>query len=338
MALLPFAYSKEIHKLVSVDEVSRGLLCNCICPSCGMLVVAKHGDVKEHHFSHASGADATCLYSYWVSMRDMARQILKEAQHLHIDMIQTHNIQKLPYPDKLPLIVIHSVEKKNNGFDMELTSSLGILDVYFVTPEEDHKGIMLDRVANMQRLVLEINLNSMSNESRHSKKEQLRKVLLESNRHKRLIAPKFVFKKKERKQDPKRQSNSSQREDEPLSIPRIKARMFNTDKIVRALNLDPRSLTFRQKSAIDSMYSFFTESEKLSLAPSSGQDYEIVYKEGVYQLVSYYGEFYYIADVDGIFVLYSFKDGEFVKIHSSRNYELLKWKLNKLREEEQLLF
>ena len=52
MSLIPFAYSIPFKKLVDVSDVSNGLSCMCLCPSCNMKLLARKGEINEHHFSH----------------------------------------------------------------------------------------------------------------------------------------------------------------------------------------------------------------------------------------------------------------------------------------------
>lgn len=44
-------------RLVSVEEVGRGKGCECCCPQCGEVLIARQGDVRIWHFAHASGGD-----------------------------------------------------------------------------------------------------------------------------------------------------------------------------------------------------------------------------------------------------------------------------------------
>lgn len=44
-------------RLVSVEEVARGKACECCCPQCGEVLIARQGDVRAWHFAHASGGD-----------------------------------------------------------------------------------------------------------------------------------------------------------------------------------------------------------------------------------------------------------------------------------------
>ena len=44
-------------RIVSVEEVSRGKACECCCPECGEVLIARQGEVRAWHFAHAGGAD-----------------------------------------------------------------------------------------------------------------------------------------------------------------------------------------------------------------------------------------------------------------------------------------
>ena len=48
---IPFAVRIDTGEMVSVDEVERGLACNCKCPSCDGRLVARKADVNAHHFA-----------------------------------------------------------------------------------------------------------------------------------------------------------------------------------------------------------------------------------------------------------------------------------------------
>ena len=53
-----FAIHSEGH-IVHIDQVPRGLECNCACGDCGARLVAKKGSVKVHHFAHESKSDCS---------------------------------------------------------------------------------------------------------------------------------------------------------------------------------------------------------------------------------------------------------------------------------------
>lgn len=52
---LPYAYKDG--KLVTIDDVEKGLACNCYCPNCKSKLLARQGDIREHHFSHYKNED-----------------------------------------------------------------------------------------------------------------------------------------------------------------------------------------------------------------------------------------------------------------------------------------
>ena len=47
-----FIEAEKDGKLVSIDEVESGLSCGCICPACKGQLIARKGNLNEHHFAH----------------------------------------------------------------------------------------------------------------------------------------------------------------------------------------------------------------------------------------------------------------------------------------------
>lgn len=56
--LQSFAVNKD-GLTVSVDEVSRGLACECFCPACNEAVIARQGSIRSWHFAHTSGFECS---------------------------------------------------------------------------------------------------------------------------------------------------------------------------------------------------------------------------------------------------------------------------------------
>jgi hypothetical protein len=83
---IPFGVTSD-GRMVSVQEVSRGRACECVCPECGCELVAKKGDVIAHHFSHLVGAEfnpASCHHALETSIHRMAKQMIAERGGLRI--------------------------------------------------------------------------------------------------------------------------------------------------------------------------------------------------------------------------------------------------------------
>ncbi|HHQ4919034.1 TPA: hypothetical protein ACSPZ8_003977 [Aeromonas hydrophila] len=68
---IPFAFRIDTGEMLSIDEVARGLACNCKCPSCGGRLVAKKADVNAHHFAHHTASKEACQYAFYTSIRLM---------------------------------------------------------------------------------------------------------------------------------------------------------------------------------------------------------------------------------------------------------------------------
>lgn len=54
---IPFA--ERGGRLIHVSGVPRGLECDCVCPVCKDPVVARKGEVVQHHFAHYPGSECT---------------------------------------------------------------------------------------------------------------------------------------------------------------------------------------------------------------------------------------------------------------------------------------
>lgn len=133
---IPYAFSINLNRLIGVDEVERGLACNCICPSCNMKLEARQGDNNIHHFSHYDKAKVDCQYSFWVSIRDLAKQILEESKNIQCSNTPEECDIYISYGDyySLELYKKESLREKY-GMDVFYSSSLGLVGIYFLTYE-----------------------------------------------------------------------------------------------------------------------------------------------------------------------------------------------------------
>ncbi len=80
-SLIPFGLNVSDGEFMDVHDVPRGAKCGCICPSCKTPLIARQGNEKEWHFAHASRSvyektENECEFSFYVSVRMMARQII----------------------------------------------------------------------------------------------------------------------------------------------------------------------------------------------------------------------------------------------------------------------
>lgn len=87
--LIPFGLESITGQLIDVDSVQSGKSCGCVCPCCKTPLVAKKGDIKEWHFAHHtrgtySETQDSCEYSFHLSVRMMARQLIKNELQLEL--------------------------------------------------------------------------------------------------------------------------------------------------------------------------------------------------------------------------------------------------------------
>ena len=67
-------------RLVHVDDVLNGLACDCTCPECRALLIARKGEKNQHHFAHANGAD--CEDARMTALHKLAQQIIQEEKKI----------------------------------------------------------------------------------------------------------------------------------------------------------------------------------------------------------------------------------------------------------------
>ena len=66
----------NVGRIVSIREVANGKACDCSCPECGEVVIARQGEIRQWHFAHASGAD--CSGSAEGALHRAAKQLIVE--------------------------------------------------------------------------------------------------------------------------------------------------------------------------------------------------------------------------------------------------------------------
>ena len=124
---IQIAHGLKEGKLVSIADVERGLKCNCTCTKCGKPLVAKKGEVKDHHFAHS--VDSVCTGD--TVEHYMAKQEIAEKKYLH-----------LPHPIK---DTYSMTDFKTVELEKRIGDSRYIADV--ICPHESGKQIIIEIVA-----------------------------------------------------------------------------------------------------------------------------------------------------------------------------------------------
>lgn len=78
---LPFGVNGA-NGIVHINEVERGLACDCTCPGCGAPLIAAKGSVQQHHFRHAVEVEAECEGAAESAIHLAAKQLIRERRQL----------------------------------------------------------------------------------------------------------------------------------------------------------------------------------------------------------------------------------------------------------------
>lgn len=82
---LTFGSDAEGHA-VHISETERGAACGCVCPGCGKPLIARKGEVTEHHFAHADGGD--CPYGFINSLYYALREAVSDLGYIALPAYQ----------------------------------------------------------------------------------------------------------------------------------------------------------------------------------------------------------------------------------------------------------
>jgi hypothetical protein len=71
-----YATPEDNNKLVHIDSVSNGASCRCVCPECGLPVIAKQGQIYRHYFAHKSNLEQSdaCTFN---QVKSSARRLIE---------------------------------------------------------------------------------------------------------------------------------------------------------------------------------------------------------------------------------------------------------------------
>ena len=184
-------YGMHNDKLMSIDEVERGLKCNCTCPHCGDLLIARKGNDRQHHFAHSSNKN--CKYGYETSLHLLAKEIISKSLSIFLPNIEIkHNKNHVEIIKKGQTINIDSVIVEYSLDDIKpdllITSNNQqyIVEIYVTHKVDEQK---YQKIKQLNIPTIEINLSKY----RHNIKEEvLQDILLNENKQKYWIYNEFT--------------------------------------------------------------------------------------------------------------------------------------------------
>lgn len=88
-------YGLREGQLVHVSQVGRGLACGCVCAACLQPLVAKKGEVKQHHFAHQR--DAQCLGAAETVLHLLSKELFASMCSITLPRYDFHLQRAMPY-------------------------------------------------------------------------------------------------------------------------------------------------------------------------------------------------------------------------------------------------
>jgi len=142
-------------KLVFTNEVERGLECGCTCPHCGSRLIAKKGQIKQHHFAHYDADN--CGKALETAIHLLAKEVL-----LRVKLVA------LPSTNQLSELAQIQIERRRFGYVADVGAVIvdtgEVIDIEIkVTHEVDAEK--RERVISNKALMMEIDLAGLLNHS-----------------------------------------------------------------------------------------------------------------------------------------------------------------------------
>ena len=179
---LNLIYAQKEESIVHVSEVSSGLKCGCICPSCGEVLIAQKGSKMQHHFAHSSGN--SCEYGYETSLHLAAKEILSDAKRMvlpevYLNFPDSYKKSELVCESEEIVIDKVLVEHRLDGIVPDVVIYSGdkqyFVEIYVTHAIDSEK---IKKIRDIGISTIEINL---SNYDGIISKEKLSDMLLKNN-------------------------------------------------------------------------------------------------------------------------------------------------------------
>ena len=184
----PYGEDKEgrqvhISALSGEPDKHRGIKCELVCPACGSALIAKLGEVREHHFAHASSSP--CEYGLETALHKRAKEILEEEKRINLPEI-TARSEVLAGCKQVILDKVWLENRLGNiRPDVRATSKEGeeLLVEIYVTHEVGKKKIK--RIQELGISTIEVDLSDLSHASISD--EELRSILIQGTERKKWL-------------------------------------------------------------------------------------------------------------------------------------------------------
>lgn len=146
----------ENLNLVHISGALRGLACQCTCFECGETVIAKKGEINEHHFAHISNKKSCVIHPETV-LHKYAKQVILESRGLQLPALPDNDQDAdwWTFERIIPELHLGSIRPDLVGYCNNEPVFVEIAITHFI---DQHK---FNVIKNMQVKTIEIDLSSL---------------------------------------------------------------------------------------------------------------------------------------------------------------------------------
>jgi len=326
---IPFGFHKASNRYIGIDEAQNGLSCNCICPECKMTLKARQGDENEHHFAHHDSAKVECTYSYWVSVRSMAKQIIEEngVNIVNINELNVFSSAPIKIESKLNINVNINPKIEDRQFDAKVLTSFGAFYIYFLTGSNDMGRVLKHRIYQSKKntfseyLVLEIDISSISTYKNKDTRKSLENLLFGYKNNKKWFSSNSSYLNYIKKK--KLKICKEQNRVKPISLE------ISDDKII----LPPLNETVKRMIAF-----YHIMKESYSYLNKLSENLTIIHQSKNLWYVSCCFEFFCISNQE-VFIIYEINDkDEIIQLYDTSNFDGLDYAIKRYIVERDNIF
>ena len=180
-------YGVRRGDLLHISEVPRGLGCGCVCPACLDPLIAKKGQVREHHFAHAAGSD--CPTAVETALHLAAKDILAKRMEIVLPTVKipflSAGVCRKIKPEQRYSLTSVALEKRLGDITPDVIAHVGdrplLIEVRVTHGIDDQK---LEHIERLGISAVEIDLSAAP---RDFLREDLEALVVKGGTHKKWI-------------------------------------------------------------------------------------------------------------------------------------------------------
>ncbi len=197
------------NQLVNIEQVEKGLDCNCHCFECNEPVIAKKGAINEHHFAHASNKES-CHISPESILHKFAKEVILNEKLLTLPALPNEQFQNAKIWQFEKVIAEQAV----GNIRPDLVASIGKEMIFIeiaVTSFVDEDKLAL--IKNLNIPTVEIDLREINDMNIQIPSEQIKQYILQKVDNKQWLHPERNIVKAKAEKSPQNTEKNAQTEE-----------------------------------------------------------------------------------------------------------------------------